>query len=88
MEHLLSKEQYYRFQLDYKNSGLTKRRESPYLVTEEIDVKDEMDNVSEDNIKNLKRAAEKFIEEVDSDLNKLCNSLTEALSTRKLLKKN
>jgi patatin-like phospholipase/acyl hydrolase len=90
MEHLLLKEQYYRFQLDYKNSRLVKRREpseSPYVVTEEINVKDEMDDASEENIKNLKKAAQKFIEEVDSDLNKLCGSLTEALSTRKVLKK-
>ncbi|MEC4819387.1 MAG: patatin-like phospholipase family protein, partial [Scytonema sp. PMC 1069.18] len=90
MEYLLSKPQYYRFQLDYKNGGLAKRRESfesPYIVTEEIDVKDEMDDATTENINHLKKATEQFIKEVDSDLNKLCNSLTKALSTRELIKK-
>jgi uncharacterized protein len=87
MEHLLSKEQYYRFQLNYQKNAVINRPISTYIVTEELDVNDEMDDVSEDNIKNLKKATEKFLKEIDSDLNKLCNSLTEASSTRKLIKK-
>lgn len=90
MEYLLSREQYYRFQLDYKNGGLAKRQESfesPYIVTEEFDVKDEIDDASKENINNLKKATGQFIKEVDSDLNKLCNSLTKALISRELIKK-
>lgn len=82
MEYFLAKEQYYRFQLDY-NSNITKLHNSPYM-REQIDVNDDMDDVSEKNIKNLKKAANQFIKEVDSDLTTLCNALCKALTTRKI----
>jgi patatin-like phospholipase/acyl hydrolase len=86
MEYFLSKEQYYRFQLEY-NSDLRKIQNYSYM-REQIDVNDDMDDVSEKNINNLTKAANQFIQEAATDLEKLRVDLLQALNTRELSKKN
>lgn len=83
MEYFLSKKQYYRFQLEYNIDG-TKRQHSSY-IGEQIDVNDDMDDVTENNINNLKKAANLFIKEVATDLDNLCDDLLGALNTREFL---
>ena len=83
MEHLLSEEQYYRFQLDYINSG---SKDDTPLSNNSDDVDDAMDNVSPENINNIKIATKKFIEieKEESKLRKLCDVLIASLDTREL----
>ena len=84
IEHLLLKEQYYRFQMSYKNN-------SDKFNSDRKDfdnVNDAMDDADKINIDNLISATENFlkIKEVDNELNKLSEDLLAALKTRKFLK--
>jgi uncharacterized protein len=82
MEHLLSKEQYYRFQPVYPANEAKVGKKHEYLSQHIIDVKDDMDDASEENIRNLKKAAEIFIETQDKKLDSLCEQLTNALTIK------
>jgi patatin-like phospholipase/acyl hydrolase len=87
MEHLLSNEQYYRFQPVYQANEAKGGKKHEYLSQHIIHVNDDMDDASRDNICNLKKAAEIFIETQDKKLESLCKQLTDALNTRELIKK-
>ena len=74
LEQLLEKEQYYRFQLGYRNSR-TEEQHPTSLSKKEYLASGLMDDTSPENIKKLENAAEKFIGEVDRNLKELCNTL-------------
>ncbi|HAJ58463.1 MAG TPA: hypothetical protein DCP31_03675, partial [Cyanobacteria bacterium UBA8543] len=78
MEHLLSKEQYYRFQPVYPANEAKVGKKYEYLSQHIIDVNDDMDDTSEKNIQNLQKAAKIFIETQDKKLDLLCEQLTNA----------
>ncbi|MBW4565683.1 MAG: patatin-like phospholipase family protein [Mojavia pulchra JT2-VF2] len=78
MEHLLSKEQYYRFQFKCEKRPSQPNTDQKYYVSEA------MDDTSEENIEELKKAADKLIKEQSSDLTKLCEVLKASLETREL----
>jgi patatin-like phospholipase/acyl hydrolase len=82
MEHLLPEKHYYRFQFNCEKSN---RINSQNTLLEKCYVNEDMDDVSEKNIEELKRAANQLIGEESSKLEDLCNVLNASLNTRDLL---
>ncbi|MGH8002739.1 MAG: patatin-like phospholipase family protein [Brasilonema sp.] len=86
MEHLLSKDkQYYRFQFNCEK--FEKNKLDISSLPEKCNVNEAMDDVREENIQELQKAAKKLIGEEYSKLENLCDVLSASLNTRELLKK-
>lgn len=75
LEHFLSKEQYYRFQLGYKNTRMEEQYPNSLSSKNKYFASGLMDDISPENINKLENATEKFLGEVDAELEKLCNTL-------------